>query len=107
MNTLKRNNKVIKSILTWLHKMLKMFAIFAFTHFAHFFKSSKTSLNWASVTLAISRLIFDFKAFKSGGFFSYTRPFNIPQRKKSGGVKFGLQEGHLGCVNHISLGKLE
>ena len=81
--------------------MLKMFAIFASTHLHAFFQIFKTSLNWARVTLAISRLILDFKALKSGGFFSYTRAFNIPQRKKSGGVKSGLRVGHLGCVNTI------
>ena len=98
MNTLQIKLKTKnKSLLTWLQKMLKMFSIFAFTHFHSFFRFSKTSLNWASVILEISRLIFfNFKAPKSVGLSSYTRPLNIPQKKKSGGVKSGLRAGHFG-----------
>ena len=76
--------------------MLKIFAIFAFTHLHAFFQIFKNITHLGFGTFAISLLILDFKALKSGRFFSYTRPFNIPQRKKSGGIKSGLRPGDLG-----------
>ena len=97
MNTLQKNNKQSnKIILTWLHKVLKMFP-FSLSHICTRVSSDFQNITQlGSVIFLISLLIFDFKALKSGGFFSYTHPFNTPQRKKSDGVKSRLRADHLG-----------